>query len=191
MVLLPLLLLGCGGGTRQDADEPSGTFKVEIVRASFPKRQHIAEKVQLRLLVRNGDKQDLDNVAVTVATKAAVNADADVAFGQNERGQDLGSAARPIWVLDKGPEGGDTAYVNTWSAGVLRSGETRLLTWNLTPVKPGRYTIGYSVSPGLTGRAQAARGRTSGSFDVTIIDQPVPARVGDDGKVERGVASDD
>ena len=58
-------------------------------------------------------------------------------------------------------------------------------------MKAGRYTIGYRVSPGLTGRAQAARGRTSGSFDVTIIDRPVPARVGDDGKVERGVAASD
>ena len=57
-------------------------------------------------------------MAVTVETKA-VGPDAAVAFGQNERGQDLASAARPIWVLDKGPAGGDTAYVNTWSAGVL------------------------------------------------------------------------
>src|SRR4051812_39981560 len=119
VVLLPLLLVGCGGGPRQDADEASGTFKVEIVRATFPRTQHIAEKVQLRVLVRNADSHDLRNVAVTVETTAR-GPDAAVAFGQNERGADLSSAARPIWVLDSGPAGGDTAYVNTWLAGNLR-----------------------------------------------------------------------
>ena len=32
---------------------------------------------------------------------------------------------------------------------------------------------------------RAAQGDTSGAFDVTISDEPVPARVGDDGRVER------
>ena len=54
------------------------------------------------------------------------------------------------------------------------------------PSKAGTYTITYRVAPGLTGRAQAAKGRTSGSFTVRIIDSPVPARVGDNGRVERG-----
>jgi hypothetical protein len=187
VLLLPLVLVGCGGGPRQDADEPSGTFKVEVVSASFPKRQHIAEHVQLKVRVRNADTRDLRTVAVTVETTPRPG-DAAVAFGQNQRGQDLSSAARPIWLLDKGPKGGDTAYVNTWLAGNLRAGETRELTWNLTPAKAGAYTIGYRVSPGLTGRARAARGRISGRFNVVIIDTPVPARVGDDGQVERGVA---
>ena len=53
-------------------------------------------------------------------------------------------------------------------------------------MKAGAYTVGYRVAPGLTGRAQAAAGRTSGSFDVTIDDAPVPARVGPDGEVVRG-----
>ena len=47
------------------------------------------------------------------------------------------------------------------------------------------------VAPGLTGRAQAAKGRTSGSFKVRIIDTPVPARVGDNGRVERGSGGPD
>jgi hypothetical protein len=187
LLLGVVCLVGCGGGARQDADEPSGTFKVEVVSASFPKRQHIAQSVVMRVRVRNADNRDLRNVAVTIATKAR-GADAAVAFGQNDRGEDLSSAARPVWVLDRGPSG-DTADVNTWSAGVLKAGETRDLTWKLTAVKAGTYTIGYSVAPGLSGRAQAATGRTSGSFSVTILDQPVPARVGADGQVERGVAA--
>ena len=32
---------GCGGGERQDANEPSGTFKVDVVKASFTKKQRL------------------------------------------------------------------------------------------------------------------------------------------------------
>jgi hypothetical protein len=71
-------------------------------------------------------------------------------------------------------------------AGPLRAGEERELTWSLVPSRAGTFTIGYRVAPGLYGRARAAQGRTSGSFDVTIDDEPVPARVGDDGEVVRG-----
>ena len=54
------------------------------------------------------------------------------------------------------------------------------------PSQAGTYEVSYRVSPGLTGKARAAAGRTSGSFRVTIEDEPVPARVGSDGRVERG-----
>jgi hypothetical protein len=82
LALLAALAGGCGGA-RQDADEPSGTFKVQIVGASFPKRQHIAQTVLLRLRVRNADKRQLDNVAVTVLTRAPAGA-APAAFGQRQ-----------------------------------------------------------------------------------------------------------
>ena len=79
------------------------------------------------------------------------------------------------------------ANVNTWSAGALRAGETRELTWKLVAARAGTFTIGYRVSPGLTGRAQADQGSdTSGSFEVVIDDEPVPARVNGAGEVIRG-----
>jgi len=183
LLVVALPLLAACGGQRQGADEPSGTFRVEVVHASFPKRQHIAQKVKLRVRVRNAGARAVP-VAVTVATTPR-GRDSALAFGQNVRGQDLASPGRPIWVLDEGPAGGDTAYVNTWSAGTLRGGESRLLTWSLVAAQAGRYTISYSVSPGLTGKARAARGRTSGRLAVTIDDQPVPARVGPGGTVIR------
>src|SRR5215470_20393644 len=104
LCLVALPLAACGGES-QDANEPSGTFRVEVVSASFPARQHIAESVRLRVRVRNAGARAVP-VAVTVETKPR-GGDAAVAFGQNERGQDLASAARPIWVLDEGPSGGD------------------------------------------------------------------------------------
>jgi hypothetical protein len=186
LALPALLAVGCGGGPRQDADEPSGTFKVEIVGASFPKRQHIAQTVLLRLRVRNASRARLPNVAVTVLTRAPAGA-ADAAFGQRQApGTQLASSERPVWVLDKGPKGGDTADARVWDAGPLFPGQEKTMTWHLVAVKAGTYTISYRVFPGLTGKARAARGRTSGTFRVRILDKPVAAHVGAHGQVIRG-----
>ena len=66
----------------------------------------------------------------------------------------------------------------------------RELTWKLVPTKAGTYTIDYRVAPGLTGRARAADGRHERHASrVAIDDEPVPARVGEDGEVERGVGA--
>jgi len=186
-LILLLALAGCGGGGQQGSDEPKGEFRVEIVDASFPRVQHIAGRVQLKLRVKNDDQRTLNTVAVTVTTNSRIPGDAEVSFGQQDRDGDLSSAARPIWILEDGPKGGDTAYVNTWLAGPLKAGEERELTWSLVPSRAGTYKLSYSVAPGLTGRATAAHGRTRGTRTVRILDQPVPARVGDDGRVERGV----
>ena len=186
LLLCALLAAGCGDA-RQGADEPRGEFQVEVVDASFPVKQELAENVELKLTVRNGEAdRSLRNVAVTVETKPRGN-DSAIAFGQNERGAGLASAGRPIWVLDEGPKGGETAYVNTWSAGTIGPGREKELVWKLVPARAGTYDISYRVAPGLTGKARAADGDTGGSFTVVISGDPVPARVGEDGKVERGV----
>ncbi len=186
LALLAALAGGCGGGPRQDADEPSGTFKLQIVGASFPKRQHIAQSVLLRLRVRNADRRQLDNVAVTVLTRAPAGA-AAAAFGQRRPpGSGLSASERPVWVLDKGPKGGDTADARVWDAGPLFPGEEKTLTWRLVAVKAGTYTVAYRVFPGLTGKARAAHGHTSGVFRVRILDKPVAAHVAPGGRVVRG-----
>ena len=187
LLIFVVLLAGCGDEARQDADEPEGEFKVEVVDASFPRLQHVAESVELKLTVRNGEQDEsLRTVAVTVETKARGD-DAALAFGQNKRGAGLADAGRPVWVLDEGPKGGETSYVNTWLAGALGPGRERELVWKLVPARAGTYEISYRVAPGLTGKARAARGDTGGRFTVVIDDEPVPARVGEDGRVERGV----
>jgi hypothetical protein len=183
---LAALAGGCGGGPRPDADEPSGTFRVEIVRASFPQRQHIAEPVVLRLRVRNADRRSLPNVAVTVKTRGGAGA-APAAFGQRQApGSQLSDSLRPVWVLDRGPLGGQTATQDVWDAGPLVAGQAKTLTWRLVAARTGTYTVAYRVFPGLTGRAKAARGHTRGSFRVRIIDRPVAAHVGPNGQVIRG-----
>jgi hypothetical protein len=70
-------------------------------------------------------------------------------------------------------------------------GQTIDAEWRLTAVRPGDYTVSYRVAPGLNGKAVAAKGqKPTGSFDVSISDEPVPARVNGNGEVVRGSAGD-
>jgi hypothetical protein len=191
-VALVLLAVAAGcGGERQDENEPEGEFTLDVVEASFPERQTLAERATMSLTVRNTDDRELPNLAVTVETEPVSGSGAGVAFAMAEDDPRLADPARPVWVLDRGPEGGDSAYTNTWSVGPLPPGATRELEWRLTAVQPGDYTVAYRVSPGLDGRAVPADGqRTGGSFRVSISDEPVPARVNDRGEVVRGEPGD-
>jgi hypothetical protein len=189
LILLAGALLtsaGCGG-SRQDADEPSGTFRVEIAAASFPVQQTIAQASKLRIDVRNADTRALPDVAVTVETKPVRAGAAPVAFGTGTGDTRLADPTKPVWILDRGPKGGTSAYTNTWSLGRMAPGETKRFEWRLTAVRAGSYTVSYRVSPGLDGKARAAgRKRVDGSFRVVIRDTPVPAHVDDNGNVVRG-----
>jgi hypothetical protein len=177
---------GCGG-TRQDANEPKGEYTLEIVDASFPAKQSTAQPTTMRLTVRNTDDRDLPNLAVTVETKPTVRGAAPTAFGDASADTRLADANRPVWILDRGPKGGDSAYTNTWALGRMFPGETKEIEWRLTAVRPGTYTVNYRIAPGLNGKAVPANGqKVAGSFRVTISDEPVPARVNAKGEVVRG-----
>jgi hypothetical protein len=188
-VLATVLLAGCGGGPRQDADEPSGSYKLEVAGARFPASQSIAETATMEVRVRNADSKAAPNVAVTVETAPGKAGEGTVAFGQRVDDARLSDNERPVWIVNQGPRGGDSAATNTWALGRLGAGKTKTFTWKVTAVQAGSYTIRYRVSPGLSGKAKlAAGGRTDGQFKVTIDDKPVPARVDDNGKVVRGEA---
>lgn len=183
-----LAAVGCGddGSERQDADEPSGAYRLEVVRATFPARQSIAARESLRITVRNAGRRTAPAVAVTVGTEAKQPGGAPTAFGQAVEDPRLADATRPVWILDEGPSGGGTAGGSTWALGALAPGRTRTFEWALTPVQPGRYTVAYEIAPGLGGRARLAAGsKGSGSFRVRIGDAPPDSRVGEDGSVVR------
>jgi hypothetical protein len=167
--LLMLLATGCGGGTRQDAGEHAGTYRVEVVRASFPRRQSLAEPAVLRLTVRNAGRQAVPDVAVTVDS-----------FASTSQQEGLADPQRPVWIVDDGPLGGDTAYLNTWAAGRLPAGATRTFRWHVTAMKAGRHTVSYRVAAGLNGKAKAelpGGGVPQGSFTVAVSARPAQARV--------------
>jgi hypothetical protein len=181
-----LVVAGCGEA-RQDADEPEGEYTLEIVDAKFPAKQTIAQRATMRLTVRNTDDREIPNLAVTVETEPGTEGKAPTAFGQAGTDTRLADANRPVWIVDRDPEGGETAYTNTWAVGRMFPGQTKEIEWRLTAVRPGTYTVNYRVAPGLNGKAVAAKGqKDSGSFRVTISDEPVPARVNAEGEVVRG-----
>jgi hypothetical protein len=184
---LALALAGCGGGERQDADEPEGDFRVEVVDASFPAKQSVAEQAALKIRVQNGGSETVPNVAVTVETEPREKGAAASAFSQRVSDPRLADPNRPVWIVDDAPKGGTSAYANTWALGRLAPNQSKTFEWKVTAVEAGRYTVGYRVSPGLDGKAKLADGaKASGSFTVTISDEPVPARVNDKGEVVRG-----
>jgi hypothetical protein len=179
-----LALAGCGG-ERQDEDAPEGEFAIEVTDASFPAKQRIAEPTTLRLEVANRGDRAVPNLAVVVET-APKEGKAPASFAQDGDDPTLADSERPVWVLDEGPGGGESAYTNTWAVGPLGRGQTRTVEWKLTAIKAGSYTVAWRLAPALEGDVELAPGRTEGEFAVTISDRPVPARVNDEGEVVRG-----
>lgn len=192
---IALLLAGCGGGSKATAGEPTGTFTMKVVHASFPTKQSIARPTSFELAVENTGAHTVPSVAVTVDS-----------FDYDSNYAELAAARRPVWVVERGPGtiakapvesqevstpgGGQTAYVNTWALGALAPGKTRDFTWLLTPVKAGSYTVHYSVAAGLAGNAKArlASGApVQGQFAVDIRSAPALTHVNPStGRVETG-----
>lgn len=185
-LLSSVLIAGCGGGQRQDANEEEGSYRVEVTSASFPSEQRLAGRASMKVEVRNVDSKAVPNVAMTVKTGARTPGGAPSAFGQSVDDPRLAQDERPVWIVDRGPTGGQTAYTNTWALGRLAPGQTKTFEWQVTPVQPGRYTVSYEVAPGLAGRARLASGsKASGRFRVAIDDAPQDASVGANGEVVR------
>ena len=165
-----LVAAGCGGGTRQDANEPSGTFKVDVVSASFPTKQRLAEQQQMVVEVRNADNRTIPDIAVTV----------DPGFYKRDDRPDLADPNRPVWIIDADPPGGVTAYTNTWALGPLRPGQSKRFVWKVTPVMAGSHDVHFRVAAGLNGKAkaQASSGNApEGSFTVNVSAKPAQAYV--------------
>lgn len=165
---LSVPLAGCGGD-RQDKHEPSGDFPVSIVSASFPANQSLSQATKMSISVRNDGSQALPDLAVTVNS-----------FDYVKQRAGLADPNRPIWIVDQGPQGGETAYVNTWTLGTVPPGQVRTFIWRVTPVLAGRHRIDYRVAAGLNGKARAklaGGGVPQGSFTVNVSDQPPQAQV--------------
>ena len=182
-------LAGCGGGERQDEDEPEGDFAVEVVEASFPEEQKLAKSSNLVLTVRNAGNRTVPNIAVTVD-----------GFNVRRSNPELADPERPQFVMngvpreiggfpeakDASPLGCDTAYVNTWACGPLAEGRQRTFRWSVTAVKAGDFEINWRVAAGLDGKAKAVGAgggeAPAGSFSGTVSDEAPEVRVADDGK---------
>jgi hypothetical protein len=154
----------CGGGEGQDENEPEGTWKVDVLEASFPGRQYLADTVQLRIRVKNlEDDRAIPNLAVTVD-----------GFEQREGNPGVAEPRRPIWVIEEPPDNSTTAFTNTWAVGEVPEGESRTLVWTVTAVRAGTYTLRWKVAAGLDGKAKARSlegGAPSGSFIARVSEK--------------------
>jgi hypothetical protein len=167
--LAALAVAGCGGGERQDADEPSGTFEVDVVSATFPTKQHLAQPERFVIAVRNSGQKTVPNVAVTVSS-----------FAERSEQAGLADPQRAVWIIDDSPRGGVTAYTNTWALGRLAPGQTRRFVWRVTAVQSGTHTVKWQVAAGLNGKAKATLSGNrapAGSVTVDVSDKPGQARV--------------
>jgi hypothetical protein len=180
---------GCGGGERQDEDEPEGDFAVEVVRASFPEDQKLAKSSNLVITVRNAGRDTIPNIAVTVD-----------GFNFRKPDPELADPERPQFVIngmprqiggfpeakEAAPLGCDTAYVNTWACGPLAAGKQKSFRWSVTAVKAGDFEINWRVAAGLDGKAKAvspgAGEAPTGSFTGSVSDEAPEVRVADDGQ---------
>jgi hypothetical protein len=181
---LVVALAGCGQA-RQDAHAQSGTFPVQIVRASFPARQSLARTEPLVLAVRNAGSATIPNLAITV----------DGLYAPIYQ-PGLASRQRPVWIVDQGPgprskqpvqgvgefQGGDyvTYLTNTWAAGPLAPGHTATFVWSLTPVRAGAHVVHFTVSAGLYGNAKAVLSTGAaprGAFLVAVVPKPPATHV--------------
>ena len=162
--VLAASIAGCGGGEDLTSGESSGTYKVDVVGASFPTLQHLAASSRFAVDVRNAGDRDIGNVSVTLDGFSSVSTQPGVA-----------DPTRPIWVVDDGPRGGTTTYVNTWALGRLPAGQTRHFVWRVTAVQSGEHRLRYRVNAGLSGKGQAVTADDSapeGSVRVHIDREP-------------------
>jgi hypothetical protein len=198
-------LPACGGddgSARQDAEEPSGEFPVEVVDAGFPTRQRLAETSDLELTVENIGEEQIPDLAVTICLDSC---DSDGPFSLRSEQTGLASPNRPVWILEQDypkllkpgisskelegepTAGAEAAQTNTFSFGALAPGDDVSPVWRVTPVQAGTYTVNYEIAAGLTGKAKAITADGSpaeGSFVVTISDKPPKATVEPDGSVK-------
>jgi hypothetical protein len=201
-VALTAVLAACGDKPRQDANEPSGNFPVAVNTAKFPTEQRLAQTSNLELDVENVGTETVPNLAVTIYTGDTKGGGS---FTERSDQPGLADPNRPVWILEYGfpkvlktsqdesdladapTAGADAAQTDTFAFGPLAAGESKRIFWQVTPVKPGTYTIHYELAAGLNGKAKAVTddgGPVKGEFVVTVTSKPPQARVSGDGQVE-------
>ena len=157
--ILATAVVSCGGGERQDEDEPEGEFPVQVTSADFPPEQRLAQNTNLNLGVRNTGDEEIPDLAITIfttsdaqeetgeesgtttdggetdtegtATAGQQYPEAQGAFSVRSEQEDLAIPFRPVWILEEGyPRlGGETVAAGAESA--------QTNTFSFGPLAPG------------------------------------------------------
>lgn len=192
---LALTFAACGGGERQDANEPDAKFPVAVQSAKFPTDQRLAQTRDLQLEIENTGQDAIPNLVVTIFTGDDIGGGS---FSVRSDQPGLADPNRPVWILESGfpkvvepgedvaeldaapSAGADAAQTDTYAFGPLAAGETRDIVWRVTPVMGGTYTVHYELAAGLTGKSRAVGEDgtpAKGEFVVTVSDKPPRAGV--------------
>ncbi len=189
------LLGACGGSGSASDDEPTGTFHVKVIEASFPSRQALGQTSLLTLGIRNTGKRTVPGLTVSFTIAGKRGGESSLPFGVGERQPELAAPERPVWVLaqtyprlhgSSDPGGASTSNRKTFDFGELKPGQTTKAVWKLSAVRAGRYTLLYSIDAGLSGKARAKTigGVTpGGSFQTEITEELPETEVTDSGEI--------
>jgi hypothetical protein len=189
-------LAACGSESSSDANEAEGNYEMKVVKAAFPGDQHLGQTSLMKIAVRNTGNKAVPAAAITISVAGEEGQTSALPFGIRDPQPDLAQPDRPVWVLAEGyPKasstttkrgGASSSSRKTFVFGSLKPGATVEGIWKLSAVKPGRFTVLYSVDAGLSGTAKAKTNTgvaPGGSFKVDVSEAPVNTEVTDSGEV--------
>jgi hypothetical protein len=195
VALAALSLAACGGGESSDANEPAGTYPVEVTRAEFPIRQELGQTSLLRLGLRNSGAKTIPALTVSFSVGGEEGRTSNLPFGIHDPEPGLAQPDRPVWVLAEHypkfagsaePGGAGTSNPKTFDFGPLRPGATANVVWKLSAVKSGRWVLLYGIGAGLTEATKAETGggaKPGGTFSVRIVSRTPDKVVGGRGEI--------
>jgi len=192
---LALSVAACGSESSSDANEPAGTYRVQVTKASFPTAQQLGQTYLMEVGVRNTGRKTIPALTVNVSIKGKEGQGSTLPFAIRDPQPGLAQPDRPVWVLaagypkqkgSSGPGGAETSNQKTFDFGPLKAGASADLVWKLSAVRSGAHTLLYTIDAGLSGAAKAETGGgvvPGGSFAVDITAAGHDVEVTDSGEV--------
>jgi hypothetical protein len=189
------LLAACGGGSSNDSNQPSGTYPVKVVSASFPSKQFVGQTALMKIAVKNTGEKTVPDLTVNVGIEGKEGEGAQIPFAVHDPQVGLANADRPVWVLaaryprlegESTPAGAETSSPQTYAFGEVKPGKTVETVFKLSAVRPGKYTVAYEVGAGLGAEVKAkTAGGTApgGSFVATITTELAETEVNGAGEI--------
>jgi hypothetical protein len=193
-VAVAALLVACGESS-SDSNEQAGTYRVDVVDASFPAKQRLGQTSLMRLAIRNTGEATVPTLTVTINIGGKEGAASSLPFAIHDPQPGLAQGDRPVWVLSETyprfvgssePGGASTSNRKTFAFGPLKPGATAKVIWKLSAVKAGNWTIAYRVGAGLGEQVKAetaSGGQPGGTFVAEITSELPETEVTDDGEV--------
>lgn len=147
------LLASCGDDTPAQPAAKPVELTVQPARMT-PATQRPGDAATLSITVTNSGSTPIQHLAVTLSGFDDTRIPSRSETNPNEIPQgtsDLPDAQpRPAWFIDEGPNNTPLAGGDTWDGGALAPGRTKTLRWTFAALTPGRHSLQYEVTSGLT-----------------------------------------